>query len=103
MMCVIDAMDFISMLAECESIDTDIQIPFGRINRLREALLSENLPHDLGFYDFEEVEETYPDNIEVMCEYVHIKMSANFVRVINRRKLISKSVGHVKMMEIWKS
>lgn len=97
----IDALDFISMLFEKKLLEREIEISFCRINKLREALLLENLPHDLGLYDFEEIEESYPDNVKVMYERVQIKMSDSFARVINRRTTITKNIGYTKMLELW--
>lgn len=97
----IDAFDFISMLVERKSLEREINVSFNRINKLREALLSEDLPHDLGFYDFEEIEEFYPENVKVTYECVHIEMSKNFSRIINRRTTITKSTGYIKMLELW--
>ena len=97
----IDALDFISMLVERKSLEREIDVSFNRINKLREALLSENLPHDLGFYDFEVIEEFYPENVKVTYDYVHIEMSDNFARIVNRRTAITKSTGYIKMFELW--
>ena len=82
-------------------MNNEIDVSFNRINKLREALLSEDLPHDLGFYDFEEIEEFYPENVKVTCECVHIEMSEKFARIINRRTTITKSTGYIKMLELW--
>lgn len=98
----IDALDFISMLVEKNKIKNEIKVSFNCINKLREALLSEDLPHDLGYYDFEEIEGIYPENVKVMCECVHIKMSESFARMINRRTSIIKSCGYMKMSKLWK-
>lgn len=98
----INALDFISMLVERKTLECKIDVSFNRINKLREALLSEDLPHDLGFYDFEEIEEFYPENVKVTCESVHIEISDNFARIINRRKTTIKSIGYIKMLELWR-
>ena len=98
----INALDFISMLVEKKSLEHEINVSFNQINKLREQLLSKNLPHDLGFYDFEEIEEFYPENVKVTDESVHIEMNENFVRIINRRTTITKNVAYMKMLELWK-
>lgn len=97
----INAFDFISMLIERKSLEHEIKVPFSQINKLREKLLSKNLPHDLGFYDFEEIEEFYPENVKVTSEWVHIEMNNNFARIINRRTTITKSAAYIKMLELW--
>lgn len=97
----IDALDFISMLVERKSLEHEINVSFNRINKLREALLSIDLPHDLGFYDFEEIEEFYPENVKVTYDCVHIEISENFARIINRRSTLTKSTGYIKMLELW--
>ncbi|MEE1176917.1 MAG: hypothetical protein U0K71_07920 [Paludibacteraceae bacterium] len=95
----INALDFISMLVERERLKQEISVPFSRINKLREKLLSKNLPHDLGFYDFEEIKEFYPENVKITSECVRIEMNENFVRIINRRK--TKGAVYKKMLELW--
>ena len=97
----INAFDFISMLVERKSLEHEIKVPFSLINKLREQLLSKNLPHDLGFYDFEEIEEFYPENVKVTSEWVHIEMNEKFARIINRRTTITKSDAYIKMLELW--
>lgn len=97
----INAFDFISMLIERKSLEHEIKVPFSQINKLREKLLSKNLPYDLGFYDFEEIEEFYPENVKVTSEWVHIEMNENFARIINRRTTITKSAAYIKMLELW--
>ena len=97
----INAFDFISMLVERSSTMTEVIVEFNKINRLRESLLKEDIPHDLGFYDFEEAEGIYPENITVMYESVRIKLSDNFSRVIKRRLSLTQSVEYIKMIELW--
>ena len=98
----INALDFISMLVERKPLEHKISVPFSRINELREALLSENLPHDLGFYDFEEIVDYYPENVKVTHDSVHIDISGNFARIIRKRTIIKESIGYTKMFELWK-
>lgn len=98
----IDAFDFISMIVEKSNSVSEVSVEFNKINQLRDSLLYEDIPHDLGFYDFEEFENYYPENIIVMHECVKIRLNDDFLRVIRRRFSITKSVEYKKMLALWK-
>lgn len=99
----IRALDLISMLLRERNarMQESIKIEIAAINRFRSNLFLEDIPYDLGLYDFEEISYDYPKNIYLTTNEIIIRIDEEFSNMLLRD--VTEDHSYKKLLDIWEN